>query len=266
LRKMSSSFWEDKIIVITGASSGLGKQMTRLILKKGGNVFAISRSDEGLENLKKEFLEYKDKLYTFCADVSKKEECHNAMLDVYERFKKIDVLINNAGVGLADKIEKIKEDQLKIVFDVNFFGSFYMMQEAIPILIKQNQGIIVNICSLGVKRPVPNTGGYTASKAALSLISSVARIELSKSKIKVINVFPGSIETDFRKNALGEGYLQNQKRLSRISPELAARRILKGIERMKKEIYTSVGDYAFAKLSTLFPNVSDWLIKKAFDK
>lgn len=254
------------MVIITGAASGLGKHMTGLILEKGGKVIGISKTKDGLENLKNEFLEFEDRLWTVCADVSKKEECKMAVLNAIEKFEKIDILINNAGLGLADKIEEIKDENLKKVFAVNFFGSLYMMQEVIPIFRKQNQGVIVNICSLGVKRPVPNTGGYTASKAALSLVSSVARIELSKSNIKVINVYPGSIATDFRKNALGEGYSQSQKRLSRILPEVAAKRILKGIEKMKSEIYTSKVDYAFARFSTLFPNLSDWLVKKVFNK
>ena len=205
-------------------------------------------------------------MFTVVTDVSKKDECKKAMDIIKSEFKKVDILINNAGVGLRSEIEDISDEDLRKVFDVNFFGALYMMQETIKLFKEQEKGLIVSICSLGVKRPVFYTGGYTASKAALAILSDVARLELQKCGISVICAYPGSISTDFRKNALGKTYPENEVRLSRLLPEIAAEKIIRGIERGKREIYTSKKDYLFVLFTRLFPGLSDWVVEKAFEK
>ncbi|WPX09256.1 SDR family NAD(P)-dependent oxidoreductase [Anaerocellum danielii] len=263
---MQNGFWEEKLVVITGAGSGIGRCMTELLLQKGAKVAAVSRTQKSLDSLKEELSEYSESLFTIVADVSRKDECKRAMEIIKFKFKKVDILINNAGMGLRNEVEKILDEDLRKVFDVNFFGAFYMMQEAIRVFKEQRKGLIVNICSLGVKRPVFHTGGYTASKAALAILSDVARLELQKYGISVLCAYPGSISTDFRKSALGEPYSENEVRLSRLSPEIAAERIIKGIERGKREIYTSKKDYIFVLFTRLFPRLSDWVVEKAFEK
>ncbi|WAM34227.1 SDR family NAD(P)-dependent oxidoreductase [Caldicellulosiruptor morganii] len=263
---MQKDFWEGKAVIITGGGSGIGRCMTEILLKKGARVTAVSRGQKSLDSLKEELSEYSESLFTVVADVSRKDECKNAMEIIKSEFERVDVLINNAGVGLRCEVERILDEDLKKVFDVNFFGAFYMMQETIKIFKDQGKGLIVNICSLGVKRPVFYTGGYTASKAALAVLSDVAGLELKKYGISVLCAYPGSVSTEFRKNALGEPYPEDEVRLSRLSPKVAAERIIEGIEKGKKEIYTSRKDYIFALFTRLFPRLSDLVVEKAFEK
>jgi len=263
---MRKDFWKDKTIIITGATSGLGKEMTKILLEKGAKVVAISRSEESLKGLQNELIMFSKNLFLIKADVSFKKDCEDVFKTIKDELKTADFLINNAGVGLRCEVEEIDELDLKKVFDTNFFGAFYMMKYGIAFFKEQGGGTIVNICSLGVKRPVPFTSGYTASKAALSVMADVARIELKKYNITILNAYPGSISTSFRKKALGKPYPEDEIRLSRLSPDVAARRIIGGIEKNRKEIYTSKKDYIFVLFTRLFPHISDFIVEKAFEK
>jgi len=263
---MKVNFWLNKTVIITGATSGLGKAITKILLEKGAKVVAISRSEESLKGLKNELVSFAENLFLIKADVTFKKDCKYIFKTVEDELKTADLLINNAGVGLRCEVEEIDELDLRKVFDTNFFGAFYMMQYGISFFKRQGKGTIVNICSLGVKRPVPFTAGYTASKAALSTLADAARLELKKDGISVLCAYPGSISTDFRKNALGKPYPENEVRLSRLLPEIAAKRIIRGIEKGKIEIYTSKKDYLFILFTRLFPRLSDRVVEKAFAK
>lgn len=258
------SYWENKVVMITGGTSGIGKEMSKLLLSKGAKLIIAGRNDDEIEKLKNNMRDYLDKILFHQVDISFESSCKKLIDHAIERFGRIDVLINNAGVGLNNPIEDIQDEDIRKVFDINFFGSFYMIKHVLPVMKEKGYCLIVNICSLGVKRPVPYTGGYTASKAALDCISKVAKFEAFRYNVKIINVYPGSIATDFRKNALGRGYSENDKRLSRLSPHEAAIRIIKGIEKGKEEVYTSNADKFLAIFTRLFPRFSDYIIEKVF--
>jgi short-subunit dehydrogenase len=249
---MKANFWLNKTVIITGATSGLGKAITKILLEKGAKVVAISRSEESLKGLKNELVSFAENLFLIKADVTVKKDCKYIFKTVEDELKTADLLINNAGVGLRCEVEEIDELDLRKVFDTNFFGAFYMMQYGISFFKRQGKGTIVNICSLGVKRPVPFTAGYTASKAALSTLADAERLELKKDGISVLCAYPGSISTDFRKNALGKPYPENEVRLSRLLPEIAAKRIIRGIEKGKIEIYTSKKRLSIYSFHTAF--------------
>ncbi|MEZ0536664.1 SDR family NAD(P)-dependent oxidoreductase [Caldicellulosiruptoraceae bacterium PP1] len=256
--------WDNKVLLITGGTRGIGKAIVDELIKKNVKIIIAARSNDELLKIENEFIKNKDDILLVQADISQESDCKKVIELGYNNFKKIDILINNAGIGLRDKIEDINDSDLRKVFDINFYGSFYMIKYTIPYFKKQKGGTIVNICSLGVKRPVPNTGGYTLSKVSLAYLGDIIRIENSKDNIKVLNVFPGSVETSFRKNALGKEYPQNEKRLSRLSPSIVAKRIIKGIEKGQKEIYTSNADKIMAIFTRLFPSLSDYIILKSF--
>lgn len=200
------------------------------------------------------------------ADVSSGDMVKNLVDEGYRRFGRIDIVINNAGIGLRAGVRDIKPEDLEKAMMVNLFGPLYMMQNVIPIFERQNGGVIVNICSLGAVRPVPNIGGYSATKAALMSLADTARLELAPLGVKVINVFPGSATTSFRENALGEGYPPNEPRLSRVSPEFVASRIISGIEKGRRDIYITRLDWVLAFVTRLWPGLSDRLVLKAFSK
>ncbi|MBP5313857.1 MAG: SDR family NAD(P)-dependent oxidoreductase, partial [Eggerthellaceae bacterium] len=159
---------DGKSVVITGAASGIGKAMTQLFMQEGANVVAVDLNEKALEALKEEIKDVPGQLITFAADISKAEN-NEAMIDLaVEKFGKLDVLLNNAGV--MDDMAPIAEAtdaKLNLVFNVNVYGPFYAMRKAVQVFKAQgNGGAIVNTASLGGYRSVAGVI-YCATKAAV---------------------------------------------------------------------------------------------------
>ncbi|MDI6600336.1 MAG: SDR family NAD(P)-dependent oxidoreductase [Thermoanaerobacteraceae bacterium] len=259
-------FWDKKVVLITGATRGIGLAIARELIGKNTYLILTARSKDELSKLENELSAYKGRFFLFPADVSDEDMVKNLVDEGYRQFGRIDVLINNAGIGLRARIKDIKSEDLERAMRVNLFGPLYMMQNVLPIFERQNGGVIVNICSLGAVRPAPNIGGYSATKAALMSLADTARLELAPYGIKVINVFPGSATTSFRENVLGEGYPANEPRLSRVSPEFVASHIISGIEKGRRDIYITRSDWVLAFITRLWPGLADYLVSKAFSK
>ncbi len=193
----------EKTVIITGASRGIGKELARVFAKNGFNLSLGSRNLEALKKVKEEIeASYKVRVNIKKTDVSNQEECRELIEETRSVFGSIDVLINNAGVGIYAPIEDIGEEELRKVFDVNFFGSFYCIKYSLPFL-KDSKGSIINISSVAGLIPVPFMTGYSASKFALNALSEGMRAELKKYGIHVLLVCPGVIKTGFTNNAFG---------------------------------------------------------------
>jgi short-subunit dehydrogenase len=257
-------FWDGKVVLITGGTRGIGLALAEGIAPSNASLILTARSKEELEKASSSLPVSVDNLFLFPADVSDDDSVKRLMVETFNKFGRIDIVINNAGVGLRGKVCDINPDDLERAFKVNLFGPLNMVQQTVPIFKMQGQGTIVNICSLGAVRPVPNIGGYSASKAALMSLMQTARLELQPLGIKVINVFPGSAKTGFRDNALGVSYPENEPRLSRVSPDLVASRIISGIEGGKNNIFITWPDKAMAFISGAWPGLADKLVFWAF--
>lgn len=260
------SFWDGKVVLITGATRGIGLALAKCLAPLNASLILIARSHEELNKLGGELSSYRDRCLLFPADVSDRDMAGALVSEGLRKFGRIDVLINNAGIGLRAKVEEISSDDLERALKVNLFGPLYMIQETVPAFKSQGRGVIVNICSLGAVRPAPNIGGYSATKAALMSLAETARLEFEPYGIKVINVFPGSAKTSFRENALGESYPEKEPRLSRVSPELVASRIISGVEKGKRDIYITWSDRALAFITAVWPGLADRLVSMAFKK
>lgn len=180
-----------KVIIITGASSGMGKEAARLLAKQGHTVYAGARRVEKMNDLKqlgikpmKLDVTRDDMIAEFVHKVIKQEGC-------------IDILINNAGFGLFGSVEDIPLDEARYQFDVNMFGLAAMTKQVIPYMRRQNSGRIVNISSIGGKIYTPFGSWYHATKHAMEGWSDCLRYELKPFGIDVIIVEPGLVRTDF---------------------------------------------------------------------
>ncbi len=186
-----------KTVLITGASSGFGEATARLLYKKGFNLILIARRIDKLEGLKNDLGE---NIHVAAIDVSKKEEVKKFFEELPENFRKIDVLVNNAGLakGMERSFESSIEDWEEMV-DVNIKGLLYTTRFALDLMKTNNSGLIINIGSVAAS--VPYTGGnvYGATKAFVKQFSRNLRTDLFGTDIKVSNIEPGMAETEFSK-------------------------------------------------------------------
>jgi 3-hydroxy acid dehydrogenase / malonic semialdehyde reductase len=184
-----------KIALITGATSGFGKAMAKKFSENDYGVIITGRRSERLEELKKEL---KGEVLSLCFDVRNLREVEAAISSLPDEWRKIDVLVNNAGLaaGLAPVHEGSVNDWEQMI-DTNVKGLLYMTRTVAPLMVKQGSGHIINIGSIAGKEVYPNGNVYCGSKFAVDAITKGTRIDLVKHGIKVTHIAPGAAETEF---------------------------------------------------------------------
>ncbi len=188
-----------KVVVVTGASSGLGKVISNDLSKRGYLIAACSRNINKLNN---NFKKNKNIFY-FKVDVTRELEIKKFIKKIHKIFGKIDILINNAGITFNSKFESIKTKDLDNLLRTNLYAPFLFIRECLPIMKKKNFGRIINISSGGSVNCSKNYSVYSASKAALNTIAKSLNNELNKHNIKINTLSPGPIKTKmFPKNNL----------------------------------------------------------------
>lgn len=176
-----------KTVFITGASSGIGCAIGNYLTQKGHRVFGTSRNPEKI----------KDSLFPLIKlNVNNLESIQSAVAELMSKTDKIDVLINNAGVGITGPIEETPEEEIKHAFETNFFGPINIIKEILPYMRKQGEGYIINVTSIAGYMGLPYRGIYSASKAALEITMEAMRMEISQFGIKMSNVAPGDFATN----------------------------------------------------------------------
>jgi NADP-dependent 3-hydroxy acid dehydrogenase YdfG len=189
----------NRIVFITGATSGIGKACAEKFAANGDNLIINGRRKERLQEFKKE-LEEKYKTEVLCApfDVQKKEEVFEIIHNFSEKWKTIDVLINSAGLALGrDFFDEADLSDWETMLNTNVNGLIYVSKSVIPFMIKRNSGHIINLGSTAGDKVYERGNIYCASKTAVEAISSAMRIDLLRHHIKVTNIKPGAVETEF---------------------------------------------------------------------
>ena len=190
---------KDKWAVITGASAGIGRATAEYFAKEGCNLILIARREERLKELKNNLeKEYNVKVVTGKVDVSNFKECETFFNSLDENLKAPDILVNNAGFayGMEKLIEKPIEDIDKM-FDVNVKGLIYITNLFVPQMVKKGRGTIVNVGSIAGREVYPGGNVYCATKHAVKALSRALRIELVDTPLRVIEIAPGLVETEF---------------------------------------------------------------------
>ncbi|HYW85694.1 MAG TPA: SDR family NAD(P)-dependent oxidoreductase [Spirochaetia bacterium] len=189
----------DKVVIITGASGGIGLETARLLSKNGARVALAARSTDKLKAIS----ETLPGSFVVTADMSRESDARSMVKSVHDHYGRIDVLINNAGRGMWNSAESTDLDQYRGMMELNLFGPLAAMQAVIPFMRRQGGGVIINISS-GVSRMfIPGLSAYASTKYALNAISLTARAELAPDNIRVGIMLPGMTATDFGRNALG---------------------------------------------------------------
>lgn len=178
-----------KVIVVTGASSGIGLSIAQFLCQKGHSIYGVSRSKIHEKNIK-----------SIQADVTDFDQLKAAYQEIFELEGHIDVLINNAGMGISGTIEDTSSEDAAYLFNVNFMGVFNSTKAVLPFMRESGGGKILNISSVASKLSIPFQAFYSSSKAAINSFSEALANEVAPFKIQVCNVMPGDIRTGFTKN------------------------------------------------------------------
>ncbi|HET9056965.1 MAG TPA: SDR family NAD(P)-dependent oxidoreductase [Chitinophagaceae bacterium] len=188
-----------KIVFISGATSGFGKACAIRFAREGYNLIITGRRKERLDALKTEIEDNtSQKVLILCFDVRKQNEVFSAIESIPNEWKRINILINNAGLAAGrDFFDEADIDDWDIMIDTNIKGLLYISKVIIPLMIKQNSGHIINISSIAGKEVYEKGNVYCASKFAVDAISKSMRIDLLRHQIKVTNISPGAAETEF---------------------------------------------------------------------
>ena len=194
---------KDQSVIITGASTGIGKELALRYAKEGAWLTLAARNREKLEEVAKSCRNAGGKAIAIPTDVSKSDQCKQLIDSCIIEFGKIDVLVNNAGITMWSYFDKVKDlTILEKVMQVNYFGSVYCTHYALPYL-KKSKGRLVGVSSLTGKTGIPTRSGYGASKHAMAGFFDALRIELKETGVTVTMIYPGFVSTEVRERAMG---------------------------------------------------------------
>lgn len=254
----------NKVVVITGASSGIGKALALEALKRNNCISICARNTVRLENTVNEFrkLGFNNIFYN-AADVSNKEQSFNFIRETLNHYGKIDILINNAGISMRAAFKDLDLKVIEQIMGINFWGTVYCTKFALPSII-ENKGSIVFVSSIAGYVPLPGRTGYCASKSAIHGFLNTLRIELKKYGVHIMIAAPGFTESNIRYNALmADGSLQGttpRDESIMMKPEAVAKIIFNAIKNNKRSVIMTSQGKLTTFLYKFFPSFVDKLI------
>ena len=238
-----------KVVLITGGSSGIGKSVGEFLTEKGYVVYGTSRNPDKIKN---------HSFQLVALDVNKYATIEAAVAEVISKEGQLDVLINNAGMGITGPIEETPTQEMRKVFDTNLFGAIDVMKAVLPQMRKQQSGLIINVTSIAGYMGLPFRGIYSATKGALEIVTEAIRMEVKNFGIEVTNVAPGDFATNiasgryhtpvFENSPYKKVYQENLDLMdahvdSGGDPIEMAKAIYKVINTSKPNIHYKVGDF-----------------------
>jgi short-subunit dehydrogenase len=244
---------DGRVALITGASEGIGAACAAVFRRRGARLSLTARSAGKLRAVGGP-----DALIT-PGDLTLSETRETAVQRTLERFGAVDILINNAGMGLYTPAWKVPLEDARRLFELNFFATLAMVQLVTPHMRERRNGVIVNVSSIAGKVTLPWFTLYSASKYALCSLTDGLRMELKKDGIGCITVCPGYVQTAFQAHALGAAppkRITDSKRFA-IKPEQCAEAIARGVERDARTVLTPPSGWLFVVAERLFPSLVD---------
>lgn len=260
------SFVKNKVAIVTGGSSGIGRAIVEELLRKGYAVSAIARNQSRLQQLVKDLHSFQKHILPIVADVSSENDCKSIIEQTVAHFGTIHVLVNNAGISMRAVFRDVDLSVLKQLMDINFWGTVYCTKYALPYILS-NRGSIVGISSIAGLVGLPGRTGYSASKYAMHGFLETLRVEHRKDGLHVMIVCPGFVATNIRYTALdkdgnpqGESPRDEEKMAQ---PYDVAKIVLKGIEKRKRLIVMTPQGKLIPWMKLIAPS---WLDKQLFNE
>lgn len=199
---------ESKVVIVTGASMGIGAATARVFAEAGAKLVLAARSADKLEAVAQSLPSQAEPLIV-PTDMTDPAQVRALIDQAYERFGRIDILINNAGQAVAGWVATVNPDHYRQIIELNMLGPLHAMQAVVPKMKEQGGGVIINISSTVSKKAIPGIGTYASTKYALNGLTLTARNELAADNIRVVLFHPGLTATDFGKNAVFEENMRN---------------------------------------------------------
>jgi short-subunit dehydrogenase len=246
-------------VILTGASSGIGRALAKQLVGEGARVLAVARRAEKLDELARELAGAPGQIDVLAGDVTAADFRHAIIERVGGLFGGLDLLVNNAGSGAMGRFAEATPDRLRQVMEVNFFAPAELIRMALPLLQAGNRPMAVNVSSVLGHRGVPNSAEYCASKFAMQGLSESLRAELASAGIEVLVVSPARTDTEFFEQAINAGASRWPK-MRGMPAEKVARRTLAAIRRGRHEIVISAGGKLLFWTNRLFPRVLDSIL------
>jgi NADP-dependent 3-hydroxy acid dehydrogenase YdfG len=257
------NFFKNKVVIVTGASSGIGEATARAFAKHGSRVVLAARREERLSEIVKEINAGNGTAIYVKTDVSIEEECGNLIKKTVEKYGTIDILVNNAGISMRAAFMDVELKVIHRLMDVNFWGTVYCTKYALPYLIAR-KGSLIGVSSVAGFHGLPGRTGYSASKFAIHGLLETIRIENLKKDLHVMVIAPGFTTTAIRRHALlADGSEQGESPRDEhklMPPEYVAKWVLRGIRRKKRnKLLTWDG-----RLTALFQRIIPGVVDRAY--
>jgi len=252
----------ERLVLITGASSGIGRATAREFVRAGARVLGIARDRQRLETVAAE-LGGPSQMIVLEGDVTDAAGMARLAEQVLDEFGIPDVIVANAGIGLDARFTETTDEALRAVFEVNVFGLVSSVRPFVTRMIERGSGRILFVSSIVGKRGTPHYAAYSASKFALHGLADALRTELYGSGVSVGLVCPSSTRTEFQDHLLREGPSQRRVRPRSHSPESVARAIVRMADSNRREIILGAEAKLLAFVDTLAPGLVDWFLARA---
>jgi hypothetical protein len=257
--------FKNKVVVITGASSGIGEAAAEKFAKKGANIVLVARRKEKLEEVERKLSNYSIKILVHVCDVSDKEQVKQMSEKVIETFSKIDVLVNNAGFVIYGKIEELSIEDIESQMQTNYFGMINCTKYFLPYFLKQNFGHIVNVASVGGSFGVPGIASYCATKFAMLGFSEGLHHELHGTNVGVTVVSPIMVKTSLFEHPSFKNFTKHATGVS-LNSGTVANAIIKASNSSRLEIVVPSFIRIGIWLKQTFPFLINPIIGMAFRK
>jgi hypothetical protein len=259
--EMSARF-QDKVVIVTGASSGIGLETALAFAREGARVVLAARTQAKLQEVVDAHPDLHERLRVVPADVTKDEDVRRLIATTIAQLGRVDILVNNAGIGMRASIAETPPDDARSLMEVNFFGPLRCIQAVLPQMRQQGAGQIVNVGSILSVVVAARNGVYCASKFALLAMSDTLRMELHGTGIEIISVLPAYTDTPFFDNMYRYGNVARMSPFQGQHPAKVARAILRGCARHKRQVVLTLSSRIAIVLRRFSPSLLDFIVRQ----
>jgi short-subunit dehydrogenase len=256
--------FKNKIVLITGASSGIGKETAIEFAKLGANIILIARKKDKLEQVANELKKFNVLTLVCQCDVSKKDQVKEMSKKVLEKFESVDILVNNAGFAIYGSVSDLTIDEIESQMETNYFGMIYCIKNFLPSMLKKKSGHIVNVASVAASFGLPGIASYCASKFAMLGFSEGLKHELKNTGVGITVVSPIMVRTNFFEHPSFEKMPKFSP--TSLSSETVAKAILKAANSPRLEIIVPSVVRGAVWMKNTFPYFINPILGKSFKK
>lgn len=256
--------FKNKIVLITGASSGIGRETAIEFAKLGANLILVARRKDKLEQIEDELKKYNVSILACQCDISKKDQVKELSETVLEKFSSVDILVNNAGFAIYGSVSDLSINDIESQMETNYFGMVYCIKNFLPSMLKKKSGHIVNVASVAASFGLPGIASYCASKFAMLGFSEGLKYELKDTGIGITVVSPIMVRTNFFDHSSFEKMPKYSP--TSLDPKTVAKAILKAANSSRLEIVVPSVVRGAIWMKSTFPFFINPILGKSFKK